>query len=519
MNFKAINAALILLAMMCNCAFAAAQTSRTQPVEQTPATVAAVVVQLEDEINDYTRDDLIRRFREAREKGAKAIILEINSYGGSALAGLETSRFIKQQKDIQVMAFVKEKAISAGAMIAVACDGIWMAPHSFIGDSGVIAMSSQGVQELGPLERAKAESPVVEDFRDSAARNGYNSLLLESMVVMGREVYYLEDKDGKRQFADGEHYQELVKEGWKPVLKDRNPLDSKDSLLTLNAITAREVGLARDIVNSTDEVAAKMGWTVIARLDRTAGDRIVALLSGGMVRGLLITILMVSIYLAVQTPGMGLPEGAVAVCLCVLLGVPLMTGYAQWWEVLLVMLGLVLLAVEIFVIPGFGLIGVTGITMVLLGLIMTFVPAEPPGMPGVLPGFEGSWVALRQGFTVVMLSLLSASAISFALARYLPRMPLFNKLVLTRTVGGGHGDGESATEDPRAVAAIAWVQLGAGGLTLTDLRPGGTVQFYDAALQGPRNVDVICDSGFIPAGSKVVVHEVLGSTLVVRKAV
>jgi len=98
-------------------------------------------------------------------------------------------------------------------------------------------------------------------------------------------------------------------------------------------------------------------------------------------------------------------------------------------------------------------------------------------------------------------------------------MPIFNRLVLTTTVGGGRGDSEHVAEDPRAVAAVAWVRLGAGGKTLTDLRPGGTVRFNDEALGGPRNVDVICDSGFIAAGSDVVVHEVSGSTVVVRKAV
>src|SRR5690606_14144999 len=131
---------------------------------------------------------------------------------------------------------------SAGAMIAVACDGIWMSPHSFIGDAGVIAMApGGGMHELGELERAKVESPIVEDFRDSAARNGYSTLLLESMVVVGREVYYIEDEQGNRRFVDGDTYKELSEKGWKPVIPDRNPIDSKQSLLTLNATVAEKV--------------------------------------------------------------------------------------------------------------------------------------------------------------------------------------------------------------------------------------------------------------------------------------
>lgn len=481
------------------------------------AHVPAVIVQLEDEINDYSRDDLIRRFREAREQGAKAIVLEINSYGGSALAGLETSRFIKQQTDLKVMAFVKEKAISAGALIAVACDGIWMAPHSFIGDAGVIAMSSSGVQELGTVERAKAESPVVEDFRDSAVRNGYSSLLLESMVVVGREVYFIQDAQGRKQLVDGEKYQQLSKEGWTPVIPDRNPIDSKESLLTLNAAVAHQIGLAKQIVNTPEDVAEKLGWTVIARLDRTAGDRLVALLSSMGVRALLMIILMISIYLAVQSPGLGIPEAAIAVCLGLLMGVPLLTGYAQWWEIFLVLLGVALLALEIFVIPGFGLAGITGLLAIIAGLVMTFVPREPIEIPGILPGLQGSWIALQQGFVVVIISLMVATGTCFVLARYIQRVPLFSKLVLTATVGGGQADTDYAAEDPTAVASIPWVTLGATGTTLTDLRPGGTAQFHDPALNGVRNLDVVCDSGFIPAGSSVLVHEIQGSTVVVRK--
>lgn len=505
----------LLLPLLSLCLNALAQPTTAPLVEKPKPGLPAIVVQLEGEINDYTRDDLIRRFREARDAGAKAIILEIDSYGGS-LAGLETSRFIKQQKDIKVMAFVKEKAISAGALVAVACDGIWMAQHSFIGDAGVIAMSSTGVQELGTLERAKAESPVVEDFRDSAARNGYSSLLLESMVVVGREVYFVE-KDGEKRFVDGEKYQELSKDGWKPVIADRNPIDSKESLLTLSGSVAQQLGLSRGTVNSAAEVADQLGWTVIARFDRSAGDRLVATLSSMGVRGLLMTILLVSIYLAVQTPGMGLPEAAIAVCLGLLLGVPLMTGYAQWWEIVLVLLGVGFLAVEVFVIPGFGLTGITGVVMIIAGLVMTFVPKEPIDIPGILPGMQGTWVAIEQGFTVVIVAMLVAGAISLVLGRFLPQFPIFNRLVLTTTVGGGTADTNRAAEDPRAVAALPWVQVGEHGITLTDLRPGGTAQFQDPETSGMRNLDVVCDSGFIPAGTKILVHEVQGSTIVVRK--
>ncbi len=129
----------------------------------------AVVIVMQGEVNDYNRDTLFLRFREARAMGADTVVLEVNTYGGLVTAGLDISRFIKQQNDLHVIAFVREKAISAGVMIALACDEIVMAPHALMGDSAPIAVSpgQQGMQTLGETERAKAESPILEDFRDT----------------------------------------------------------------------------------------------------------------------------------------------------------------------------------------------------------------------------------------------------------------------------------------------------------------------------------------------------------------
>ena len=418
-----------------------------------------------------------------------------------------------------MIAFVKGAAYSAAALISVACDRIYMSPHSFIGDAAPIMMApGGGLVELDEVHRAKAQSPVVEDFRDSAVRNGYNPVLVEAMVIMAREVYYVKNEKGEKRIVSGEAWKELKEQGgWTPVIPDRNPIDSSTELLTLNAKLAEELGMAHGLANSAEDVAAGLGWTVVGRLDRTAGDRLIALLSGMQVRGLLLTALLIAGYLAFQTPGTGLPEAAVVLCLGILLGVPMMTGYAQWWEITLVLLGIALLAIEIFVIPGFGITGITGIILLFIGLVMTFVPRQPFDVPGVLPQLQGSRDDLRNGFIVVAASMAAALVAIYFLAKWLPHVPFFGRLVLTTTVGGGVATSEMAAENPDAVSAKAWVPLGAEGVALTDLRPGGTAQFDDPALGGKRNVDVICDSGFIAAGSRLTVHELLGSTVVVRK--
>lgn len=489
----------------------------------TPATAAStagdrtVVIELEGEINNYTYDDLVRRVSEARDMGANRIILEIDSYGGAVTAGLDISRFIKQQ-EIPVVAYVKQKAISAGAMIAVSCREIYAAPHALIGDCApILVTSGQGLTPMQPTERAKFESPVIEEFRDSARKNGYNPALLEAMVVLDKEVYWVKNAKGERRIVGTEGYKKLEAEGgWEPVLPDRNPIDSKDSLLTLGAELAHDLGLVRRLAASPEEVASANGWVITGQLHRTAGDRLIALLSSDAVRSLLVSALVLSIFAAFKMPGTGLPEAAVVVCLALLLGVPLMTGYAQWWEIILVLLGVVLLALEIFVIPGTGIAGIAGVIFILFGLLMTFVPPAPSG-PGVLPTFQAGWDGLERGVILLVIGLTGGLIGASILARFLPKVPIFGRLILTRTIAGGVADSEQVQEVPGAVASTTWVKIGSEGQAMTELRPGGNAQFTDPGTGARRMTDVISESGYLSAGTPIRVHEIRGSTVIVRK--
>ncbi|MBV8781530.1 MAG: ATP-dependent Clp protease proteolytic subunit, partial [Phycisphaerae bacterium] len=132
-----------------------------------PGSRSAIVV-LRGEIDDLARDGLEKRFAEARATGARTIILDINTYGGMVTSALDISGFLKRQTDVHTIAFVDEKAISAGAMIAVACDEIVMDPSAVIGDCAPIVFKTDGaIETMGATERAKAEGPVLADFLDS----------------------------------------------------------------------------------------------------------------------------------------------------------------------------------------------------------------------------------------------------------------------------------------------------------------------------------------------------------------
>lgn len=468
---------------------------------------AAVVITVEGQIDEYAKGAMIRRFEKARSLNADTVILQIDTYGGLVTSALEMSRFLKRHNDLHVVAFVHDKAISAGAMIALACDEIVMSPGATIGDAAPIAISpTGGTQGLGPAERAKVESPLLADFYESAIRNHHNPLLAEAMVAVGRVVYWLEGPGGERRFVDQPEYDKLVAEGWKPVEGVRNPVDRADSLLTVHAEEATKLGLAKGVARDVSDLVAQRGYTVTADLTPGGAEKAVNLLSGNLARGVLLVVFLLSLYIGLHAPGHGAAEAMALVSLGLLVGIPLLTGYAQWWELLAIFVGLALVAAEIFVIPGFGVTGVLGVTLLLGGLIMTFV-GNAPGLPGLwkLPGVRQG---VESGLTVVVSGLVASLVLAAMLRKVLPKLPYFHRLILTGNAGAAHAVAPGV--DPNDV----WPFSGTVGLAVTNLKPGGSAEFPYA--DDRRTAAVVSDSGYVEAGTKVVVLEARGNRVVVR---
>jgi membrane-bound serine protease (ClpP class) len=501
-----------LLALVCVAAPLLAQSTRpalgdVEPATR-PVTHKVAVVPLRGDIDEYNEQSLKRRFQQAREAGADTVIVVINTYGGLVTAGLDISRFLKQQKDLHIIAYVEDKAISAGSMIAVACDEIVMEPHAQLGDCGVIVMGQGGgLESVGETERAKMESPVLADFRDSADRNGYPPALLQAMVRMKLAVHWIENaQTGQRQFVDGAAYTKLIAEGWKPVEGVPDPIDGDASILMLGTDLAVKIGLAKAQVSSVAEFAASRGYAVVATFEPSKGDQVVQFLSSMTVRGLLTTVFLLSLYISFSSPGHGAAEAVALISLCTLVGVPMLTGYASWLELLMVLVGIALLAVELFVIPGFGFVGISGIVLILAGLTLTFVP---PIMPTQLPDVRFSWLPVQQGLIVTTSGLVGSLLLWAWLGRYVTKLPYLNRLVLQTPVG-------TAVEPTAVVPLGGWPVVGAIGEAATDLRPGGIGRFMDDQIGDTRTTDVVSDRGFVRAGVRVVVREVEGSRVVVR---
>jgi membrane-bound serine protease (ClpP class) len=492
-------------------------TISTAPVEAIAGPSPAVVVALHGEIDDYSRDALFKHFERAKSLGAKTIILDINTYGGMVTSGLDIARFLKRQDDLHIVAFVNDKAISAGAMIAMACNEIVMVPGSVIGDCAPIAIGTGGdLQPLPAAERAKMESPILADFYHSAVRNHHNTLVAEAMVATDRSVHYV-TKGDERRFVSDADYEKLKKEEWKPVKDVPDPIDSSTTLLTVHSDLAEKIGLAV-IAPSAESFAAEHNYHIVASLEPSAGDKIVGVLGSAAVRGILLVIFLQALYIAFSSPGHGAAEAIAVVALGMLLGVPLLTGYAQWYEILIILAGVALVAFEVFVFPGHFVSAIVGIVMIVGGLVMTFVPKEPGGMPGVLPSFEGTYAAIRTGAVVVVGGLACSLMLWMWISRFLPRLPYLNRLILSTTSPSPMPAGAmpDAATDFSSVATEPWPAIGTIGVAITDLRPGGSAQFPDPVTGDTRITDVVSESGFVPANSKIAVRTLRGSYAVVR---
>lgn len=494
----------------------------TQPASR------VAIVPIHGEINDILADSVQRRADQAVEDGADVIVFEMNTPGGMVTSALDICRYIKHlSSDVQTVAWVRHDAYSAGAMISVACQRIVMSSASAIGDCAPIMVSpGGGLQELPEAERAKIESPVLQEFRDSAARNGYDPLLCRAMVSVGVEVWWLEHNEtGQREFVTNEEKERRIDEiedtdqrQWKLVatytdpvsgaeVRAKQPVDEANELLTVSQSEAVAYGLAERIIADEDELSAYLAAPgPLQRLSTTTWERFVIWLNSPLIRGILFAIVLVGAYVEFQNPGLIVPGAASALALVIFLGAPYAAGLADIWTIVLLVIGIILVAIEIFVIPGFGFVGLIGGVLILASFVGTFVPPEPtPGdgwFPPLFdwPTLDATWTALKTGIMVIASSIILAVVGLLLLARYLPQLP-----------GGGlmpaNPDVTTLLHDePHADHAL----VGEIGVVIGPLKPSGQVRF------GQEVVDVTSQGEYIETGRRVQVIKREGMTIIVR---
>ena len=417
---------------------------------------------------------VIRRgLDEARVSNARAVIFVMDTPGGTLDAASEIVRTIQALK-VPTYTFVEKNAFSAGAIIALATDHIYMSPGSVIGDAMPIMMSPiGGVQEMSDDLKEKSVSAVAALIRSAAQEAGHRVDVAEKMVRRELELSI----DGDVISPAGQLLTLTNVEAERSV--------GPDSQSLLSAGTAQNVD---DLLTRIGLEGARKKELVVTATERVA--RFIAAFAPLFLMGGLL-----GIYIEIKTPGFGLPGIVGIICLSIFFWGHHIAGLAGMEDLILFTMGAILLLVEILFIPGFGAVGLVGILLMLVALVNSMIRRFPGGP--LLPG----WPQLQGPLVNLSLALLGAAAVAAIVAPLLPSIPAFNRLVLAKAAR--REDGYAASHDTQAL-------VGLEGTALTALHPAGSARF------GGRKVDVITRGEFIDAGANLKIVEAHGSRIIVE---
>ena len=398
-----------------------------------------------------------RILAEATEARADVVVLEINTFGGRVDAAVIIRDTLLRTR-VPTVAFVNKRAISAGALISLAAAHIAMADAATIGAATPIEMGQPGGTAQPVAE--KTVSYVRKEFRATAESRGRPPLLAEAMVDADVEI---------------------------------PGVIGKGKLLTLTTEEALEHKLADFRADSVEAVLEQLGLSgaEIRRASPTWAEQVLRFLTHPVVSSLLMTIGIFGLIVELRTPGFGVPGAVGLASLALFFWGHWLVRLVGWEELILVGVGLVLIAIELFVTPGFGAIGIVGVAALVGGLGLSLV------------GAGSTWAVILGALGRVVVSLLLAIAVSLVLLRFLPRLPGGRRLVLDTELAADEGFASAPETDH------AW--LGKQGTAVSTLRPAGIGDF-----EGQR-VDVISDGEFIEAGAPVTVARVDGNRIVVRR--
>ena len=496
------------------------------------------VVPLEGSTNDINYYSLKTRFAKAKALKADVILLDINSPGGPVSSSIRIANLISHQKEPPVVVYVSHWAISGGAMAAVSSPTILMNSHAQMGDSQVIMVQPGGKKPI-VVAPEKMSSPVRAVFRTHAERSGYPMAVCEAMVDADIELVRLDLKGCGPIFADekrkkalltktlggitrreealGDKVRLVLKRGGfltipakgkgerlKKTIKDLVASEEivchKGKLLTLTATEALEMGIAVKVVADREEALAllKAPQATHSVIGPTKTESFVAWINSPAVVGLLLLVGMGSLYMALKTPGFGFPETLVIVCFTLYFLGQYFVGKAEAHvEVMLFVIGIALVAVEIFAIPGFGIVGVGGVALIFISLVLALQDFTIPRS-----GFQ--WTILSHNLAMVMTSVTLATVGFFVLLRLAPHTPFLNRLTHKGSLTTEAGF-TARTQEQRDL-------VGKEGEAMTMLRPAGRAEI-DGEIVG-----VVTEGEMIDKSELVKVARVEGNRIIVRRA-
>jgi membrane-bound serine protease (ClpP class) len=448
--------------------FAAAKAERPAPIRNGDT----VVVPLQGEISPSLVTFLRRALKTAETAGASAVVFDMNTYGGRLDSAEEITNILNHAK-IPTYTYINSNAGSAGSLIALATQHIYMAPVSAIGAAAPVLATGE---DLPATLREKTISYWSALIRGSAVRNGHNPDVGEAFMNKDKEV----------------------KIGDKVV-------HPKGTLLTLNAQEATEKFngkplLADGIADSIEDLGRKATLKgSLVRLEPTGFERLAfwitelapLLLLGGII----------GTYLEFKIPGATMPGVVAAVCFTLFFLGHYLAGLSGWEVVALFILGLLLVLVEILFFAHSTIIfGVVGVFLMLASILWAMIDHYPG------ENFLPTGQMLLMPLVNLLIAIAAATVVITLLARYLPRTNLYRRFALVTS----NPAGPSLDHLPRQFTTALSLSPGAKGITVSMLRPSGKARFSD------QLVDVITEGEFVAPETPITVVQTDGMRVIVK---
>lgn len=413
-------------------------------------------------------------FEEATRIGAKCMILHFNTYGGMVnIADSIRTKIINSE--IPVYVFIDNQAISAGALISIACDSIYMRPGGSIGAATVVNQSGEVVPD-------KYQSFMRSTMRATAESHGKDT------IIIGNDTIYKWHRDPK-----------IAEAMVDPRIKVEGIIDS-GQVLTLTAEEAMKVGYCEGMAKNINEVIGNLGMQEyeVYYYEPKGIDKMIGFLLNPILQGILIILIVAGIYMELQTPGIGFPLG-IAIVAALFYFAPLyLEGMAQHWELIVFIVGLILIALEVFVIPGFGVAGILGILMVLTGLTLSLVD----NVVFEIDSARGFRLLLKSLLHVVI-SILLAFIVALYISRKVGTSRLFASWGLEKVQDQADGYISIDKHQKEMIGKI--------GVAKTVLRPSGRI-----LIEGEL-FDAKSEIGYIEKGEKVrVLRDEAGQLYVIK---
>ncbi|MEZ6060509.1 MAG: NfeD family protein [Planctomycetaceae bacterium] len=479
------------------------QSMREEGRSDKPANVRVIAVH--DVITPVTEEFVLRQIRTAVSDGATVLIFDIDSPGGylDSSESLATTIADLDPRKVTTVAWIADEAISGAAITALGCDQIIMKPTAQIGDAGVI----QETQEGGAFERVpeKLVGPFLTFMGDLARAKNRPPALLQARVDRNLEVFQVTNSQTGAVTYMSQYEIDEASDVW--VKGNIVPESRQDMLLTVNGERAHELGLAEPPCADLDELRLRLGLpedTDLTPVTASWVDTMVFMLRSGFGGFALITLGILCMYVELHLPS-GFFGILSAIFFALFFWSRYLGGTAGTLELVMFVLGIGLLLMEIFLIPGFGVFGVTGILLMFGSLVMA-----SHTFSGMSAGesFEKSMGSLG----TLAGALVTVIVVATVLNRFLPSIPFLNRLILTPP-GYVAADENSPHLNPELLnsgLAAGPVTVGQRGIASSTLRPSGKGSF------GEQFLDVVSDGAYIDHGTLIEVIRVSGNRVVVR---